>query len=475
MNKEVKIQEVKIGSVANIKHKGSFKELNKFYGQLENWIKNNGLKSLGTYHCRFDLQNEDVSSNNIFFELAMPVEKLDKYEHSVKISQIPERDVVSALYKGPYSNLHSIHRTLADYTRNNDLAPMDSPTEIYLNDPLEVKPNELLTEVQFTVLDFKIENIPYVPLFSQIERKTIKKQKMAVMEHYGLIEDVYKVRLDLIKWAEKNDIEVEGLYFKHYPNPDGVPPRGMAFKVSIPIYKDIKEDDDIKIVEDPEHEVLSAIYKGPYINIPNVTRMMVDYAFENDLEVLGFATEIYLNSIFDVSCDELLTEVRMDVIDFNFDKNIQLEKEVERKTIKRHEIASIKQVGSFEKINKIKMDLFNWVEKNNLQTSGPHFLRFHDNPRSLFPENISYEIGIPLKSNVEDVIKVIDYTRHKLLVLTHDGSISTLKDTHDFLKNYAKENEFIHLDLLVNTFVDKIPENHEDEVLISVGLPVKKV
>ncbi|MCL2157320.1 MAG: GyrI-like domain-containing protein [Methanobrevibacter sp.] len=475
MRREVKIQDVTIGSVANIKHKGSFKELKLTFERLEKWIKKHNLKSKGTYHCRFDSKYEDLSSNEIFFELAMPVKKLAKYKHFANIVQIPERDVISALYKGSYFNLPSVHRILADYARKNFLAPMDSPTEIYLNDPFEVKPSELLTEVQFTVLDFKSENLSYVPLVSEIERKLIKKQKMAFMEHYGLIEDVYKVRVDLIKWAEKHDIKVEGLHFKHYPSPEGIPPRGMAFKVGIPISTDIKEEEGIKIVEVPEHEVLTAIYKGPYINIPNITRMMVDYSFENDLEVLGFAEEIYLNSIFDVGCDELLTEVRMDVIDFNFDMNIKLEKEIERKTIKRHEIASVRQVGSFEKINKIKADLFNWVETNNIKTSGHHFLRFHNNPHSLSPETISYEIGIPLDSAAEDIIKVIDYTRHKILTTTHNGPISTLKDTHDFLKNYSIENGFTHLDLLVNTFLDKIPESHEDEVLILVGLPVKKV
>ncbi|MCL2115279.1 MAG: GyrI-like domain-containing protein [Methanobrevibacter sp.] len=475
MNYEVKIEDVTIGSVANIKHKGSFKELNLIYERLEKWIENNNLKSNGTYHCRFDSGNEDLSGNDIFFELAIPVEKLDEYENSIKIIQTPERDVISALYKGPYFNLPSIHGILEDYARKNYLAPMDSPTEIYLNDPLKVKSNELLTEVQYTIFDFQVDNIPYVDLDSKIERKTIKKQKMAIMEHYGLIEDVFKVRVDLIKWAEKNDIKVDGLYFKHYPHPDGIHPRGMVFKVGIPVHDDFKEDNGIKIVEIPEHEVLSTIYKGPYVNIPNVHRMMVEYAFENDLELIDFPEEIYLNSIFDVSCDDLLTEVRMDVIDFNFDKNIQLEKEIERKTVKRHEIASIRQAGSFEKINKIKADLFNWVEKNNLKTSGPHFLRFLKHPRSLSPDNISYEIGVPLDSNVEDVIKVIDYTRHKILTIVHEGPISTIKDTHDFIKDYSIENEFIHLDLLINTFVDKIPENHEEEVLVNVGLPVKKI
>ncbi|MCL2115950.1 MAG: GyrI-like domain-containing protein [Methanobrevibacter sp.] len=475
MKNEVIIEDVNIGSVANVKHKCSFKELNSIYERLENWIQKNNLKSGGTYHFRFDSQYKDLSSNNILFELAIPVKKLNQDENSVKIVQIPDQEVISGVYKGPYINLPSVYAILEDYAGKNNLAPMEYAKEIYLNDPLKVKPNDLLTEVQLTVFDFQPENIHHVPLVSKIERKTIKKQKMATIYHHGFLEDVYKVRLDLIKWAEKHDIKVEGLYFQQYPEPIGTPHRGMVFKISIPVYDDLKEDDEIKIVEIPEHDVLSTIYKGPYISLPNVHRMIVDYAFENDLELIDFPEEIYLNSIFDVSCDELLTEVRMATIDIDLDKNVKFEGEVEKKTVKRHEVASIRQVGSFEKISQIKEDLFKWVEKNNIKTTGPHFLKFHNHPSSLSPENISFEIGVPLDSTVEGVIKVIDYTRHKILTTNHNGPISTIKDTHDFIKNYSNENEFTHLDLIINTFVDKIPENHEDEVSITVGLPVKKI
>jgi effector-binding domain-containing protein len=343
MNKEIKVEDIGVRRIATVKHKGSFKELNLIYEQIENWIKDNNFKSTGNYFFRFDPNYEDLSSDKILFGFGVSVESVDEDEDSVKIVQVLEHDAISALYKGPYFNLPSIHGILEDYARKNDLAPFDSPTEIYLNDPLEVKFNELLTEVRFTVFDFKAEDIHYVPLVNKIERKTIKKQKMAILEHYGFIEDVYKVRIDLIKWAEKRDIKVDATYFKHYLNPEGISPRGMTFEAGVPVDDDFQEDDEIKIVEFPEHDVLSAVYKGPYLNIPNVTRMMVDYAFENDFELIDFPEEIYLNSIFDVSCDDLLTEVRMKVIDFNFDKNIQLEKEIERKTIGNREIATIRQ------------------------------------------------------------------------------------------------------------------------------------
>ncbi|MDR2967602.1 MAG: GyrI-like domain-containing protein [Methanobacteriaceae archaeon] len=474
MDKEVKIENMKAGSSAIIKHKGSFEELNLIYKQINKWVKDKNFGIFGNFYSRFDFEHNDLSSNNILFELGIRVKEKIKDKNFVKIVEVPGREVISALYKGPYLNLHSIHQILADYARKNDLAPMSYPTEIYLNDPLKVKSNELLTEVQFPILDYNPENIQYVPLVTNIEKKTIKKQKMLVMEHYGFIEDVFKVRVDLLKWAEKHSIEVKAFHFKYHANPDGISPEGMVFRVGIPVDRDVKKDSNMKIVENQEHEVLSAVYKGPYVNIPSVARMMVDYAFENNLEIIDFAEEIYLNSIFDVSCDDLLTEVRMDVMDFNFDRNIKLEKEIERKIIKKHEVAFIRQTGSFEKINKIKTDLFNWVEKNNIKVSGHHFLRFINHP-SLYPENISYEIGIPIDSNVEGVMKVLSYPKHKTLSLTHTGSISTLKDTHEIIKNHAEENKFQLLGLPVTSFVDKIPENHEEELLIKVRHPARKI
>ncbi|MCL2115910.1 MAG: GyrI-like domain-containing protein [Methanobrevibacter sp.] len=474
MDKEVKIESVEAGHVANINHKGSIEEFNLIYKQINEWIKNNNFKNTGNYYSRFDSKHQDLSSDDIFFELGIRVRDKIKDKNFVRIIEVPRRDVLSALYKGPYFNLPSVHGVLSNYARKNDLAPMDSPTEIYFNDPFEVKADELLTEVQFTVLDFKPENIQYVPLVNEIERKTIKKQKMVTMEHQGSIEDVFKVRVDLLRWAENNNIEVNAVHFQYRVNPEGVYPEGMVFKVSIPVNKDIKEESNLKVMEIPERDVLSAIYKGPYVNIPSVTRMMVDYAFENNLEIIDFAEEVYLNSIFDVSSDDLLTEVRMDIIDFNFDKNIKLEK-IKRKRVKGHQVAFIRQIGSFEKIIKIKTDLLDWIEKNNIKTSGHHYLRFIDHPHSLSPENIRYEIGIPVDRNVEDIIKVLDFPGHKALFYTHYGPIATLKSTHDIIKKYAEENEFQRLGLPLYIFEDKIPESHEEEVLIKIHQPVRKI
>lgn len=475
MNKEVKTKDIEMGRVATIKHKGSFKEFNLLYKQINNWIQNNNFKNTGNYYFRFDPKYEDLSLDNIIFEIGISVKDRNKGENPVRIVEIPEHEVVSALYKGPYFNIPSIYGVLENYARNNELFLIDFPTEIYLNDPLEVKPNELLTEVQFPIREFKVEDIHHVPLVNKIERKIIEKQKIAIIEHNGYIEDIYKVRIDLIKWAEKHNIKVDALYFKFYLNPTRVFPGGMVFEVGLPVEDNIKEEDNIKIVEIPKHEALSTVYKGPYLNLPHVHEMMANYAYENDLELIDFPKEIYLNNIFEESCDDLLTEVRIQMIDFKFDETIELEKKIEKKVIKKHEVAFIRQKGFFERINKIKADLFNWIEKNNIKISGNSFLRFNDHPRSLSPENIFYEIGIPIDNKVEDFIKVVDFPRHKVLSLTHNGPISTLKATHDFIKNYAKENDFKPIDFPVNIFLDKIPKNNEDGLLIEVQLSVRGI
>ena len=474
MNKEVKIKDIGLIKVAIIKHKGSFKEINLIYKDMRKWIGDNHFEITRNHSFRFDTKYEDLTVNDIVFELGITVKSRSNNKNLVRMVEIPEHEIISALYKGPYFNLPSVHGFLENYARKNELAPIDFPKEIYLNDPLDVKYDELLTEVQFPVLDYQPEDIFDVPLVDGIERKLVEEQKMAIMEHYGAIEDVYKIRLDLIKWTEKHNIKANAFHFKYNLSPDRISSE-MVFEVAVPVDVDVKNEDNIKIVEIPEHEVLSAVYKGPYLNLPNVHRMIVNYAFENNLELVDFPTEIYLNSIFDVGCDELLTEVRIPVTDPKFDKNIQLEKKVERKWVEKNVIAFIRQKGSFERINKIKSNLFNWIEKNNIKTSGHHFLRFRNHPRSLSPENIYYELGMTLDNSVEDSIKVIDFPMRKVLSVIHKGSISSLKDTHDFIESYAKENNFYPLDFPVNVFIDKIPENIEDDVLIDVQLSVVKI
>ena len=70
----------------------------------------------------------------------------------------------------------------------------------------------------------------------------------------------------------------------------------------------------IVIATIPEHNVISAKYKGPYSDLPDVYKAMVEFVMMNKYDVIGSPKEIYYNSPEDVSVSELVTEVQFPVI-----------------------------------------------------------------------------------------------------------------------------------------------------------------
>ena len=84
MDNELKIENMEDGKVATVKHKGSFEELNLIYKKIDKWIKKNNLKVTGNYYGRFD-SKQDLSLNNIFFELGVHVKDKTKVENQVRI------------------------------------------------------------------------------------------------------------------------------------------------------------------------------------------------------------------------------------------------------------------------------------------------------------------------------------------------------------------------------------------------------
>jgi hypothetical protein len=50
---------------------------------------------------------------------------------------------------------------------------------------------------------------------------------MVTLEHQESIENLYKVRLDLVKWAEKHNIKVDAIHFKFYFYPERISPKNV--------------------------------------------------------------------------------------------------------------------------------------------------------------------------------------------------------------------------------------------------------
>jgi len=62
---------------------------------------------------------------------------------------IPAAEVVATLHRGPYTEIGPAHEALGAWLAEQGREPVGPPREVYLNDPSETAPEELLTEVLF--------------------------------------------------------------------------------------------------------------------------------------------------------------------------------------------------------------------------------------------------------------------------------------------------------------------------------------
>jgi len=60
-------------------------------------------------------------------------------------------EMAVALHKGPYKTIYNAHDALLQWISDNNYTPLAQMREHYLNDPAEVAPEEILTEVFWPV------------------------------------------------------------------------------------------------------------------------------------------------------------------------------------------------------------------------------------------------------------------------------------------------------------------------------------
>ena len=70
----------------------------------------------------------------------------------IQIKQVPEQEVVSTIFKGPYGEAASAYVAMFEYAAKNGYQIIGPITESYLNSPEEVPESELLTEIMFPVI-----------------------------------------------------------------------------------------------------------------------------------------------------------------------------------------------------------------------------------------------------------------------------------------------------------------------------------
>ncbi|MGQ4876914.1 MAG: MerR family transcriptional regulator, partial [Promethearchaeia archaeon] len=84
-------------------------------------------------------------------EVAVPITGKITADDDFEIKFLPECEVISVIYTGPYENLNLGYQKVFDYALKNKLKIQGLSREIYLNNPQDTEPDKLMTEIQLPI------------------------------------------------------------------------------------------------------------------------------------------------------------------------------------------------------------------------------------------------------------------------------------------------------------------------------------
>ena len=149
---EVEIKKVPEYQVAFILEKGSFEKIPETLGKVVGWLMTKRVEiQMPVYGIYYNSPME-VPEEELSWEVGAAFQGELEGEDDIQIKKVPEHEVVSTVFKGPYSEAHTIYGGLFEHALKNGYRIAGPPLESYLNDPNLVPESEILTEVQFPVL-----------------------------------------------------------------------------------------------------------------------------------------------------------------------------------------------------------------------------------------------------------------------------------------------------------------------------------
>jgi effector-binding domain-containing protein len=147
----VKLKRTKPMQAAVVSHVGPYSEVTKLYQEIMKWLSQKRFQVTGPPFGWFYDNPEEVPARKLRSEVGFPFKGEAKSEGSITIKKIPSQEVLSAMHKGPYSEVGRSYNALFEYAKEKGFISAGCPIEIYLNDPAKVPEKEVLTEIQLPV------------------------------------------------------------------------------------------------------------------------------------------------------------------------------------------------------------------------------------------------------------------------------------------------------------------------------------
>lgn len=152
---DVAIRNLQPQTVAYISMRGPYTKVQQAFGTLFGWLGQKGLVPAGPPSGAFFNAPGQVSEEQLLWELRCPLDgdmpAAGPDDKGLGIKRVEAAQVAATMHKGPFDKVGATWDALAKWIGANGYQIVGPGIEIYLSDPGQTKPEDLLTEVAFPV------------------------------------------------------------------------------------------------------------------------------------------------------------------------------------------------------------------------------------------------------------------------------------------------------------------------------------
>jgi len=122
--------------------------MGEIYEEIGAYMGKKELEFVGAPYARY--YNMDMSALDV--EMGFPVARKDPGGGRLKSGLLPAGEYATTLHTGPYDNLEETYNKLMAYVKEQGIEVQQWMFEQYLNSPMEVKHENLQTQIFFPVI-----------------------------------------------------------------------------------------------------------------------------------------------------------------------------------------------------------------------------------------------------------------------------------------------------------------------------------
>ena len=145
---QTSIKEVGPETVAFVARKGPYSQMQEAMGGLMAMIEEQSLAMSGPPVGVYYNSPVEVPPEELLWEVCFPVSGAAEGEG---VKTLEAREVAAAIHRGPYHEVGATYEALTQWIAEEGYQIAGPAEEVYLNNPQEVPPEELLTEVRLPV------------------------------------------------------------------------------------------------------------------------------------------------------------------------------------------------------------------------------------------------------------------------------------------------------------------------------------